>query len=426
MAGAQPAPAAGRRMFAAFAHRSFRLWFVGQTVSLVGTWMQNMAQSWLVYQITGSSLLLGAVNTCSSLPMLLFALWGGVLADRFPKRRILILTQAMLMLLAFALAILAAGPWVRFWQVLVIATLGGVVMAFDMPARQAMVMELVGEKDLMNAVALNATMFNSARIVGPMIAGLLMPLIQASGCFLLNGVSFLAVLLSLLLMRHAEHEPANVDQSPWHHATEGFRYVRARPEILRLFVQLAILGIFGWTYTVLMPVFARDVLRVGERGFGMLLTANGAGALGASLAIAARGHHGQRERRVFLGVLLFAAAQLLFSLSRWFPLSLVCMAIAGWAMITFFTTANTIVQTTTPDALRGRVMGIYTLTFTGTSPIGALQAGTLAEHFGAPIAVRISATVCAISAATLLLLLPPQARAPQEAGELPAPRRQVA
>jgi predicted MFS family arabinose efflux permease len=226
-------------------------------------------------------------------------------------------------------------------------------------------------------------------------------------------------------MRHAEHEPANVDQSPWHHAAEGFRYVRARPEILRLFVQLAILGIFGWTYTVLMPVFARDVLRVGERGFGMLLTANGVGALAASLAIAARGHRGRRERRVFLGVLLFAGAQLLFSLSRWFPLSLLCMAVAGWAMITFFTTANTLVQTSTPDTLRGRVMGIYALTFTGTSPIGALQAGTLAEHFGASVAVGVGATVCALSAATLLLL-PPSPRAPQEAGELPAPRRQVA
>jgi MFS family permease len=295
-----------------------------------------------------------------------------------------------------------------------------------MPARQAIVMELVGEKDLMNAVALNATMFNSARIVGPMIAGLLMPLIQASGCFLLNGISFLAVLVSLLLMRHAEHALANVDESPWHHAAEGFRYLQTRPDILRLFVQLAILGIFGWTYTVLMPVFARDVLRVGERGFGMLLTANGVGALAASLAIAAWGHCGHRERRVLLGVLVFAAAQFLFSLSRSLPLSLVCMAVAGWAMITFFTTANTLVQTTTPDALRGRVMGIYSLTFTGTSPIGALQAGTLAEHFGAPVAVRIGATVCALSAAALLLLLPPQARAPREAGEAPAPRRQVA
>jgi MFS family permease len=413
-------------MFAAFAHRSFRLWFFGQTVSLVGTWMQNMAQGWLVYQITGSSLLLGAVNTCSSLPMLLFTLWGGVLADRFPKRRIMLVTQAMLMLLAFALAALAAGPWIRFWHVLVIATLGGVVMAFDMPARQAIVMELVGKKDLMNAVALNATMFNSARIVGPMIVGLLMPVIQASGCFLLNGISFLAVLVSLLLMRHAEHALANVDESPWHHAAEGFRYVRTRPDILRLFVQLAILGIFGWTYTVLMPVFARDVLRVGERGFGLLLTANGVGALAASLAIAAGGHRGRRERRVFLGVLLFAAAQLLFSFSRSLPLSLACMAVAGWAMITFFTTANTVVQTTTPDALRGRVMGIYSLTFTGTSPIGALQAGTLAEHFGAPVAVRIGATVCALSAAALLLLLPPQASTPQEAGERAAARRQVA
>jgi len=406
MTARAPSPAArGHRFFAAFAHRSFRLWFAGQIVSLVGTWMQNMAQGWLVYQLTGSSLLLGTVGMCGSLPMLLFTLWGGVLADRFPKRRILIVTQVLLMLLAFALAALAAGPWIRFWHVLVVATLGGVVMAFDMPARQAIVIELVGEGDLMNAVALNSSVFNAARIVGPMVAGALLPVIQAWGCFLVNGISFLAVLAGLLMMRHEERAVAQSAVPLWRHAAEAFRYVRSQPALTLLFAQLAVLGVFGWTYTVLMPVFADRVLRVGERGFGLLMAANGAGALAASLTMATLRNE-PRQRRVFIGMALFAAAQLFFTASRFLPLAMLFLAVAGWAMIIFFTTANTLVQSTTPDALRGRVMGIYSLTFTGTSPLGSLQAGLLADHFGAPVAVRVGATVCLLSAFLSLALLP--------------------
>jgi MFS family permease len=405
IARAPSTPARGARFFAAFAHRSFRLWFAGQIVSLVGTWMSNMAQGWLVYQLTGSSLLLGMVGMCGSLPMLLFTLWGGVLADRFPKRRILIVTQVMLMLLAFLLAALAAGPWIRFWHVLVVATLGGVVMAFDMPARQAIIIELVGEEDLMNAVALNSSVFNAARIVGPMVAGALLPVIQAAGCFLLNGVSFLAVLAGLLLMRHEERERATSAVPLWRHAAEAFRYVRTRPALTLLFVQLAFLGIFGWTYTVLMPVFADRVLRVGEHGFGLLMAANGAGALAASLSMATVRNE-PRQQRVFIGMALFAVAQFLFTTTRFLPLAMLTLAVAGWAMIVFFTTANTLVQATTPDALRGRVMGIYSLTFTGTSPLGSLQAGWLAHHFGAPVAVRVGATVCLLTALFSLALLP--------------------
>jgi MFS family permease len=411
IARAPTTPARGRRFLAAFAHRSFRLWFAGQIVSLVGTWMQNMAQGWLVYQLTGSSLLLGMVGMCGSLPMLLFTLWGGVLADQFPKRRILIVTQALLMLLAFALAALAAGPWIRFWHVLVVATLGGVAMAFDMPARQAIVIELVGESDLMNAVALNSSVFNAARIIGPMVAGALLPVIQAAGCFFLNGVSFLAVLTGLLLMRHEGREAGYLRSeggsavSLWRHAAEAFRYVRTRPALTLLFAQLAVLGVFGWTYTVLMPVFAGEVLRVGERGFGLLMAANGAGALVASLTMAMVRNE-PRQQRVFLGMTLFAAAQLLFAGSRSLALAILCLVIAGWAMIVFFTTANTLVQSTTPDALRGRVMGIYSLTFTGTSPLGSLQAGMLADRFGAPVAVLVGATVCLLTALLSLALLP--------------------
>lgn len=414
IARAPSTPARGRRFFAAFAHRSFRLWFTGQIVSLVGTWMHNMALGWLVYQLTGSALLLGAVGMCSSLPMLLFTLWGGVLADRYPKRRILIVTQACLMILAFALAALAAGPWIRFWHVLLLATLGGIVMAFDMPARQAIVIELVGESDLMNAVALNSSVFNAARIVGPMVAGALLPLIQASGCFLLNGISFSAVLVSLLLMRHEERAGVGSAVSLWRHAAEAFRYVRTRPALTLLFAQLAVLGIFGWTYTILMPVFAGEVLRVGERGFGLLMAANGAGALVASLTMAMVRNE-PRQQRVFMGMALFAMAQFLFTTSGWLPMAMLWLAVAGWAMIVFFTTANTLVQSTTPDALRGRVMGIYSLTFTGTSPLGSLQAGMLADQFGAPVAVRVGAVACLLTACFSLALLP-------RVGALGAPR----
>jgi predicted MFS family arabinose efflux permease len=322
------------------------------------------------------------------------------------------------MVLAFALAALAAGPWIRLWHVLVIATLGGVVMAFDMPARQAIVIELVGEADLMNAVALNSSVFNAARIVGPMVAGALLPLIQAAGCFLVNGVSFLAVLAGLLLMRHEERNGAVSAVSLWRHAAEAFRYVRTRPALALLFIQLALLGVFGWTYTVLMPVFADQVLRVGERGFGLLMAANGAGALVASLTMATLRNEPQ-PRRVFSGMALFAVAQLLFAGSRFLPLAMLCLGVAGWAMIVFFTTANTLVQTTTPDALRGRVMGIYSLTFTGTSPLGSLQAGLVADHFGAPVAVRLSAAVCLLTAFASLALLP-------RVGTLDTPRQHSA
>jgi MFS family permease len=401
-ASSVPAP---RGMFAAFRHRSFRLWFAGQTVSLVGTWMQNLAQGWLVYEITGSALLMGTVNVCGSLPMLLFTLWGGVIADRIPKSRILLVTQALLMFLALALAALAAGPWVRFWHVLVLATLGGVVMAFDMPARQSMLIELVGEEDLMNAVALNSSVFNGARIVGPMIAGQLLPVIHASGCFLVNGISFLAVLLSLFRMRHPERVIEVETVSPLRRVAEGFRYVSSRPPIALLFGQLTVLGIFGWSYTVLMPKFAGEILHVGERGFGLLLTANGVGALAASLANASRRKE-PSEQQIFLGVLIFAAAQILFAASRSMPLSLAAMVLAGWAMITFFNHANALVQGSTPDDLRGRVMGIYSLTFTGTSPVGALFAGAVSDRFGPPVAVSTAAVLCGASAALCLLLLP--------------------
>jgi predicted MFS family arabinose efflux permease len=227
-----------------------------------------------------------------------------------------------------------------------------------------------------------------------------------------NGISFLAVLVSLFRMRHAEGIVEVDTGSPWRRIAEGFRYVRSRPPIALLFAQLTVLGVFGWTYTVLMPKFAGEILHVGERGFGLLLTANGVGALAASLMNASRRRE-PSERHVFLGVMLFSIAQVLFAASRSMPLSLACMTLAGWAMISFFNNANALVQGTTPDALRGRVMAIYSLTFTGASPFGAFFAGAVADRYGSPLAVGLAATVCALSAAICLLLLPRVAGQPE-------------
>ncbi|HKP92616.1 MAG TPA: MFS transporter, partial [Chthoniobacterales bacterium] len=295
-----------RNTFAAFQHRNYRLYFSGQLVSLIGTWMTNTAQGWLVYQLTGSKALLGVVAAAGIAPMLVFSTLGGWAADRFPKRSVLVCTQVAMMILAFIFAGLVWSNLIRPWEIIVLGLCGGVAMAFDMPARQSFVVEIASREDLMNAISLNSAMFNGARIIGPAVAGFLMAKVGIALCFFIDGVSFLAVLAGLLMMRLPAHIPSAARGGPLAESLEGFRYVWNHVRVRTIFALFAIVGIFGWSYSVLMPAFARDVLHLGEQGYGFLLGASGIGALIGALTTATFGTNISPRKLAFGGVWLFS------------------------------------------------------------------------------------------------------------------------
>ena len=387
-----------RHTFAALKHRNFRLFFIGQLISLMGTWMQNTAQSWLVYDLTRSKLLLGIVAAVGSAPMLLFSIWGGSVADRHPKRTVILFTQCGMMALAFTLAALVASGQVRAWHILLLAALGGVATAFDMPARQAFMVEMTSRDDLMNAVSLNSSIVNGARVVGPAVAGFLMAQAGIAMCFLLNGLSFLAVIAGLLLMRLPPFVAPAKPTSTWRHVLDGFGYVATHRRVRILLLLFAVVGIFGWSYSVLMPAFAAEVLHVGQRQYGALLSANGLGALCGALTVATFGQHIRRRLLVFGGLGLFSVMLLLLAVTRYYYVALACMAIGGWGMLLYFSTTNTLIQTSVVDNMRGRVMGIWALVFGGMMPLGGLEAGALSHWFGVPITIAVGALVCGLAA----------------------------
>jgi MFS family permease len=383
-----------RDTFAALKHRNFRLFFVGQLVSLTGTWMQTTAQGWLVYQLTGSKVLLGTVAAVGSLPMVL-SVWGGSVADRHPKRTVVLFTQTGMMVLAFVFAALVWSDHIKPWHILMLAGLGGVAMAFDMPARQAFMVEMTSREHLMNAISLNSSIFNGARVIGPAVAGFLMAHVGMAMCFLLNGLSFIAVIAGLLMMRLPKFVPPAEPTSTGRHMLEGFAYVAKNRRVRILLLLLAVVGIFGWSYSVLLPAYAADILHVGERGYGGLLSASGLGALLGALTVATYGSR-VRPRLMLLGGLgLFSAMLLLFAVVRWYPLVLACLAVGGWGLLLYFSTSNTLVQTNVSDAMRGRVMGIYALVFGGLMPVGGLESGLLSQAVGVPWTVALGALVCA-------------------------------
>jgi MFS family permease len=384
------------RGFSAFRHPNYRLYFVGQTISLVGTWIQTVAQAWLVLQLTGSAVALGIVAALQSLPMLVMGWFGGAFADRLPKRRLLVITQFAQMLLAFILGVLVMTGTVQIWHVYLLATALGIANAFDAPARQSFVVEMVGRDDLMNAVALNSTTFNMARIVGPAIAGILISLVGVTLSFYLNGISFLFVIGGLLLMRadrfFASAPPPRL--SIRRSLAEGFSYVRHTPTALTITSLIGVLGLFAFTTNVLVPLFAENVLHVGATGLGVLFSAMGIGSLMAGLIAAFA--QAARWSRMLIGGLGMALAELAFALSRNYPLSIVLMGLVGFCMFTFITSANTGIQQRVPDRLRGRVMGIYMAVNMGSQPFGNLAAGGIAGLFGAPVAMLF----CAVAALT--------------------------
>ena len=393
------------RTFSALRFRNFRLFFFGQLISLAGTWMQNTAQGWLIYQITGSKLLLGVVAAASSAPMVIFSIWGGWTADHYPKRSVMVVTQTASMLLAFALWALVWAGIVRPWEIIVIGALGGVVMAFDMPSRQAFMVEMTSRDDLMNAISLNSSIVNGARIAGPALAGLLMAQFGIAFCFFINGVSFIAVIAGLLMMRLPAHVHRVHAEGAWRQALSGFGYVRQNFRVLVLMSLFGVIGIFGWSYGVLMPAFARDVLHVAARGYGVLLASGGVGALAAALVLATAGHLLPRRMLVIGGIWLFSVTLVLFAFNTNYILALVYLALSGFGMMLFFSTSNTLIQTSVSDEMRGRVMGVWTLIFGLMVPLGSLESGALAHVIGIPWTLATGAFICAAAAGVTLIVV---------------------
>ncbi|HVO35902.1 MAG TPA: MFS transporter [Gemmatimonadales bacterium] len=398
--------------FRALRHRNFRLFFFGQGTSLIGTWMQNIAQGWLVLELTNSPFDVGLVSALGSLPILLVSLPAGVFVDRVNKHRLIILTQTLSLLLALVLAVLIWTHTIALWQVAVIALCLGTVNAFDTPGRQAFMVELVGKDDLTNAIALNSSAFNAARVVGPSIAGVLISAVGLAWCYFLNAVSYLAVIWGLAEMRLPPFVRPERTGDAMEQFLEGARFVRRDRRVLALVSQMAAGSIFGYPFLVLLPVFARNVLKVGATGLGFMMAATGVGAVAAALGLAAFGPHVRKGALLQWSAPVFGATIVLFAVVRWFPLALAILPISGGAMILNNAVTNTLIQAIVPDSLRGRVMGFYAFVFIGMAPFGAFQAGWLAEHFGAPAAVVIGGTACIIASVAIWRRVPevPQLR----------------
>jgi MFS family permease len=387
-----------RHTFASLRHRNFRLFFGGQLISLIGSWMHNTAQGWLVYQLTGSKVLLGVVTAVGSLPMMVFSIWGGSIADRHPKRLIVLCTQTSLMLTAFVFAGLVWTNRIQTWHILALAATAGLAMAFDLPARQAFMVEMTSRQDLMNAISLNSSIVNGARVIGPAVAGFLMARAGLAMCFFLNGLSFVAVIAGLLLMRLPKFVPPRTPDSAWAHAAEGFAYVWHNRRMRVILMLFAVVGVFGWSYSVLMPAWARDVLQVGQARYGILLGANGLGALLGALTVATAGNYLNRRLLVLGGLLVFSLMLLLLAFVTNYHLALLFLAIGGWGMLLFFSTINTLLQTAASDAMRGRVMGIWAVIFGAMTPLGGLEAGIVSHYVGIRWAMASGAVVCGLAA----------------------------
>ncbi len=391
------------KTFAALRHRNFRLFLSGQAVSLIGTWMQSLAQGWLVLKLTNSPFYLSLVQAMSSLPILFFSLVGGVIADRVDKRRLLLLTQTLSLVLALALGVLVSLGQVRLWHVLVIAGLLGIVNTFDVPSRQSFIIEMVGREDLMNGIALNSAVFNGARIIGPAIAGILISVVGIALCFYLNALSFVAIIIMLAVMRFENVQERPKPRPMLGELREGLAYVRSTPLVLYFTLMVSITSLFAIPYIALMPIFARDILHTGAKGLGMMMGCAGVGALAGALSLATFGGRGRKGVTAFATAFISSLAILGFSLSRSPLLSYALLVVIGWGMITQLATVNTSIQQVVPDELRGRVMSLYVLVFLGFVPIGNLIFGTLAHYFGTPDAVAAGAIVCIVSYAALLL-----------------------
>ncbi len=391
------------KSFSAIRHRNFRLYMGGQLVSLVGTWMQIIAQGWLVYQLSHSELALGLVGFASAIPALIISPWAGVVVDRVSKRKLLVATQTGAMLLAFILAALSFAGVVQVWHVIMLAAGLGVVNAFDGPARQAFVVEMVGREDLPNAIAINSMIFNSARILGPGFGGLLLAVVGSSWCFLLNGFSFLAVIASLLAMQLTAHERKSLSLSPWQQLTSGLAYAKNTPELRGLLLMALFFSLFGISYSTVLPAFVDKVLHQGASAFGVINAMSGVGAVAGAFMIAQYGDRGQRGRWLVWSALLFPLVLAAFAINQNYPVSLVLALLLGVGFMLTFTLINTLLQTHLADEMRGRVLSLYTLTFYGFTPFGNLLIGSLSERLGLSTAITASAVASLALSAVVIL-----------------------
>jgi MFS family permease len=395
-----------RMVMRALRHRNYALFFVGQLISLVGTWMQMVAQPWLVYGITDSSFWLGAVGFAGQIPVFLLAFLGGAVADRYNRHRIIIATQIASMILAFILALLVLSGQVAIWHIFVLSVLLGVVNAFDMPGRQAFVVELVEKEDLMNAIALNSSIFNGARVAGPAVAGILIAGIGAGWCFFANGVSYIAVILCLLCMRLKPREAVDSSRADLSGVLDGFRYVQRTKPVRAVILMLGLISLAGMPYSVLMPIFADKILHCGAHGFGILMGATGLGALAGSMSLAVRSNTRGIGKLIAYASAGFGAALILFSFSHWFWVSALMLLPAGYCFMVQMAASNTLIQTTVPDRLRGRVMAVHVMTFMGMMPFGSIIAGSVAEKLGAPYTLALGGLACLVGSVLFLLRLP--------------------
>ena len=394
------------RFTRALRHRNYQLFFSGQLISLVGTWIQMVAESWLVYRLTGSAALLGVAGFASQIPVFVLATIGGTVADRGNRHRIMVITQTTSMVLPLILATLVFTGRVQVWHIFALAATLGVVNAFDVPARQSFVVEMVGKDDLVNAIALNSSIVNGARTIGPAVAGILLAAVGEGWCFLLNGLSYIAVITGLLLMKLPAREQTSRPPAALADTVEGFRFILRTTPVRDLLLMVGLVSFAGMPYAVLMPIFADSILRGGPRGLGLLMAAAGLGSLCGALILASRSSIRGLGRFVATAALVFGVALAMFAMSRVFWLSAVLLMVVGMSMIMQAASTNTLIQSMVPDALRGRVMAVYAMMFMGMSPMGALVEGALAQRIGAPYTVVIGGCVCVAGAIVFNIRLP--------------------
>jgi len=408
-----PPPRSGlQRTFAALHYRNYRLWFFGQMTSLFGTWMQMTAQGFLIFQLTQSSTYLGYVAFASGLASWMFMVFAGVVSDRVPRRTLLLITQSTMMMLAFILAVLTFSGLIQPWMIVLMAFFLGVANAFDAPSRLAFVSELVEKPDLTNAIALNATMFNAATATGPALAGLTYAFFGPAWCFLINGISFIAVIAALLAMRLPPFQQPESRSSPLADLLAGIRYVGSQRLILTIIAIIGATSIFLMSFISLMPAWAVRVLGGDATTNGLLQSARGLGALISAIGLASLGRFQFKGLLFTLGTFAFPVMILLFTFMRWTPLSLLALLLVGLAQILVMNLANALVQTLAADHMRGRVMGIYSFLFFGMMPIGSLLAGAAADRIGEPLTVAIGAGIALLVALAVALTVPKLRRLP--------------
>jgi MFS family permease len=399
-----------RQTFSALKYPNYRLWFIGQTVSLFGTWMQRTAQGFLIFELTKSPIYLGYIGFAYGIPSWIFMLYGGVVADRFPRRTVLLIAQTSMMVLAFILAALTFTKLIQPWQIIILAFLLGCANAFDAPARQAFVTELVDRRDLTNAIALNSSMINTATVIGPAVAGLTYSAFGPAWCFIINGFTFLAVIIALLLMKLAPFQAVKRTVSVVQEITQGFKYSANKPVIRTVILNLGVISLAGLGFVTLLPVWAVDVLGGDATTNGFLHTARGLGALSGALLIASIGQIYSKGKLFTIGTFVMPVFLLMFSFTNILPASFIALLGVGWGFMVIINLSNTLIQINVSDELRGRVMGIFTFTFFGLMPIGSLINGALAAKVGAPITVQVNALIL-LTAAFILYFRSPNIRA---------------